>query len=215
MSLPQRLPPPDAWEPPPASRAAAGFWTLRRLLLAAVLLPVGIALVVSWAHQMTPAGIVIHHTGPLTEGDAVTLPELDELHRSRGFGAFYYGHVYHVGYHYVIFPDGRVVPARPEHLRGAHTQHYNNYLGIVLVGDFSSKNNRYGRHGLEAPTEAQLASLVFLCRRLDKKYGIALDHVRPHRDFSQTLCPGDRFPWDEFLSRLEVNYHQPKCPPLK
>ncbi|MGI9101340.1 MAG: peptidoglycan recognition protein family protein [Terriglobales bacterium] len=174
-----------------------------------------IGLLVSWAHTITPVGIVIHHTGPLTNGDPVTLPLLEEFHKERGFGAFYYGHVYHVGYHYVIFPDGRVIPARPEHLRGAHAQHYNNFLGIVLVGDFSSKDNRRGQHGLQAPTEAQLASLVLLCRRLEKRYGISLHHVRAHRELSPTLCPGDRFPWDEFLSRLQVNPYQPHCPPLK
>ncbi len=189
-------------------------WNVRRGIIAAVLAVVAAGLLVSWLHTITPAGIVIHHTGPLGEGDPVTLALLDQFHRGRGFGAFYYGHVYHIGYHYIVFPDGRIVPGRPDHLRGAHTRHYNNYLGIVLVGDFSSTDNPRGQHGLEAPTEAQLSALVLLCRRLIHKYNLSLDRVYPHRELGQTLCPGDRFPWAEFMSRLPVE-PQPHSPPLK
>jgi N-acetylmuramoyl-L-alanine amidase len=179
-----------------------------------LLLLIAVALIVSWAHTITPAGIVIHHTGPLGNGDPVTMALLDQFHKGRGFGAFYYGRIYHVAYHYIIFPDGRVVAGRPEHLRGAHTQHFNNFLGIVLVGDFSRKDNPRGQKGLEDPTEAQLSALVLLCRRLERRYGITLDHVYPHRQLRQTLCPGGRFPWGEFTSRLAVE-PQPHSPPLK
>ncbi len=184
------------------------------MLFVAVLCLVLVGWLISALQNITPAGIVIHHTGPLTNGEPVTMKLLERFHESRGFGAFYYGHVYHVGYHYVIFPDGHVVEGRPDHLRGAHTLHYNNYLGIVLVGDFSRRDNPRGEHGLEAPTEAQLSSLVLLCRRLRDEYNIPLDHVEPHSELGRTLCPGGRFPWKEFLSRLQVQ-PQPHSPPLK
>jgi N-acetylmuramoyl-L-alanine amidase len=214
VSLPQRLP-----RPGPRlvykRRQAAGFRrNLRRGLLAAVLLLIAIALIVSWAHRITPAGIVIHHTGHIAAGDPANLARLDEFHEGRGFGAFYFGRIYHVAYHYVIFPNGRVVAGRPEHLRGAHTQHFNNYLGIVLVGNFSSQDNPRGKRWLAHPTEAQLSALVLLCRRLRARYGITLDRIYPHDKLGKTLCPGDRFPWDEFASRLPV-VPQPHSPPLK
>ena len=116
--LPQRLPPWQAreeWSHPPAVRF---HWTLRRAIFAALLLVIAIGLVVSWAHSIKPAGIVIHHTGPLGNGGPITLALLNDFHKGRGFGAFYYGRVYHVAYHYVIFPNGRVAAGRPEHRVG-------------------------------------------------------------------------------------------------
>jgi N-acetylmuramoyl-L-alanine amidase len=198
----------------PAARRHRSGWNLRRGIIAAVLLALAVALIVSWLHTITPAGIVIHHTGPLTDGDPVTLALLDEFHKDRGFGAFYFGRVYHVAYHYVVFPDGRVVAGRPDHLRGAHTRHYNIYLGIVLVGDFSSQDNPRGEHGLQVPTEAQVSALVLLARRLAAQYGIPIERILPHRELGQTLCPGDRFPYEEFISRVKVQ-PQPHSPPLR
>jgi len=214
MSLPQRLPRPGLRLVPKRGKPAGFRWNLRRVLFAAVLLLIAIGLIVSWAHTITPAGIVIHHTGHIAAGDPANLALLDEFHQGRGFGAFYFGRVYHVAYHYVVFPDGRVEAGRPEHLRGAHTQHFNNYLGIVLVGNFSSKDNPRGKQWLAHPTEAQLSALVLLCRRLDARYGITPNHVYPHGELGKTLCPGDRFPWREFASRLAVA-PQPHTPPLK
>jgi hypothetical protein len=213
VSLPQRLPPwqeREEWSPRPSQFR----WTPRRAIAAVLLLLIAVALIISWAHTITPAGIVVHHTGRLGNGDPVTMALLREFHKDRGFGAFYYGRIYHVAYHYVIFPDGSVVAGRPEHLRGAHTQHFNNYLGIVLVGDFDKKDNPRGQHGLEQPTAAQMTALVQLCRRLEQRYGIPLDRIYPHRALGQTACPGSRFPWDEFTSRLAVE-PQPHSPPLK
>src|ERR1700716_3003889 len=87
---------------------------------------------ISNKNSIQPVGIVIHHTGPLnSDGHPVGLEYLDLFHEERGYGSFYWGRVYHVGYHYIILPNGMVQAGRPEHLHGAHARGFNGYLGIA------------------------------------------------------------------------------------
>jgi N-acetylmuramoyl-L-alanine amidase len=161
--------------------------------------------VTSFFNTIVPTGIVIHHTSILPGEN--TLPrnehEVDKYHESRGFKVTCFGHVYHVAYHYLILPNGRVQEGRPERCEGAHAQGYNSYLGISLVGDFSSADNPRGEKGPDKPTQKQLESLVQLCRRLRERYNIPLQHILRHSDISRTRCPGDRFPFASFLQQLQ------------
>lgn len=60
------------------------------------------------------------------------------------FETFYWGQIYHIGYHYIILPDGTLESGRPEKCKGAHAVGYNDYLGICLIGDFSPGDNING-----------------------------------------------------------------------
>lgn len=174
-----------------------------RLLLVLVLAPLLLGLgccAVSFWNTITPAGILIHHSAVprLPEGQVVDASVLDRIHRRRGFGIFYRGRVYHVGYHYVILPDGTVQKGRPDHCRGAHATGYNSYIGVCLVGNFSSGRGAPGEYGAEEPTAAQLNALVNLCRRLQIEYAIPAKHVVTHHEVNpETECPGDRFPFQK------------------
>src|SRR5207253_3068603 len=108
-----------------------------------------------------------------------------------------------VAYHYLILPDGAVKAGRPERCQGAHTRGYNSYLGIALVGDFSTKDNPKGKKGQVLPTAAQMRSLLELTRRLRERYRIPLHRILRHSDISNTYCPGDRFLFSRFLADLE------------
>jgi len=143
-----------------------------------------------------PTGIIIHHsdTPGMVEGQYVGAALIDRSHRRRGFAVRYHGKVYHIGYHYVIREDGAIEAGRPECCPGAHAKRHNGYLGICLVGDFSSAHNPHFWTP-SRPTEAQLRSLVWLCERLMVKYHISPDHVIRHCDVGDTECPGDRFPY--------------------
>lgn len=155
---------------------------------------------VSWQNSIHPAGIILHHsaTGYHSSTEAIS-----SAHESRGFGAFYWGKTYHVGYHYLIYGDGTVVATRPEHLRGAHAKGYNSYIGICLIGNFSSKENLHGEKGLRRPTANQMRSLYDLCNRLRRRYGFALSEIRRHSDVNkETQCPGDRFPYEDLIAKL-------------
>ena len=59
--------------------------------------------------------------------------DIDKYHQARGFEILCFGRVYHVAYHYLIMPNGRVQTGRPERCEG--------------VGDFSSEDNPAGKEG--------------------------------------------------------------------
>jgi N-acetylmuramoyl-L-alanine amidase len=143
-----------------------------------------------------PVGIIIHHsdTPGVVHGQYVGAALIDRSHQRRGFAIRYRGKLYHIGYHYVIREDGVIQAGRPEHCLGAHATGHNDYLGICLVGDFSTAHNPHFWTPSE-PTPPQLHALVWLCRRLMAKYQIPPDHVIRHCDVRDTACPGDRFPY--------------------
>jgi N-acetylmuramoyl-L-alanine amidase len=155
-------------------------------------------------NTITPTGIVIHHTAiiPTQNTPPASERDVDRYHQTRGFEILCQSRVYHVAYHYLILADGRVQAGRPESCEGAHAEGYNSYLGISVVGDFSTRDNPIGNKGLLRPTEQQMASLIQLCRQLRTRYRIPLQHIVRHSDISRTKCPGDRFPFAFFLHKL-------------
>lgn len=161
--------------------------------------------VVSFFNTITATGIVIHHTAVIPGEKKVPRNERDinEYHQARGFEILCFGRVYHVAYHYLIMPNGSVRVGRPERCEGAHAQGYNSYLGISVVGDFSSEDNPTGNKGPARPSAKQIASLIQLCRRLKDRYNIPLQHIVRHSDISSTRCPGDRFPFRSVLDQLQ------------
>ena len=161
--------------------------------------------VVSFFNTITPTGIVIHHTAVIPGENRVPRNErdIDKYHQARGFEILCFGRVFHVAYHYLIMPNGRVQAGRPERCEGAHAQGYNSYLGISVVGDFSSEDNPTGEKGPIRPSAKQIASLIQLSRRLRDRYHIPLQHIVRHSDISSTRCPGDRFPFRFVLDQLQ------------
>ena len=159
----------------------------------------------SFFNTIIPAGITIHHTAVLPDEDAPPRNEheVDTYHAARGFEITCSGHVYHVAYHYLILPNGRVQAGRPERCEGAHAKGYNSYLGISVVGDFDSRDNPRGERGPTKPNKKQMAALVRLCRGLMLRYQIHASHIVRHNDIAATRCPGDRFPFREFLQQLK------------
>lgn len=162
----------------------------------------------SFFNTITPAGILIHHSGLIPIKVAAQLKEqvadmIDEFHARRGFEIICFGRVYHVGYHYLILPNGKVEAGRPERCEGAHARGYNSFIGIALVGDFSPASNPSGLYGPSTPTRAQMHSLVKVCRRLRQRYHIPIQRVMRHSDVTTTSCPGSRFPIQTLLRALE------------
>jgi hypothetical protein len=179
-------------------------------ILAVMVFAAAATCVISWANtNSSPAGIVIHHTA-LTRLDITLFPGtidrdlIDGLHRARGDAIFYWGRWYHIGYHYLILPDGTVESGRPEHCRGAHARGHNDYLGISLVGNFSSRSGQ-GQPST-SPTSEQLRSLEDLVKDLQSRYHLPCSRVVRHRDLNPTTeCPGDRFPWSQFLREIKCD----------
>jgi hypothetical protein len=167
-----------------------------------------VSAVTSFFNTITPVGILIHHSGLIPIKVAAQLKEqaidmIDEFHARRGFTIFCFGRIYHVGYHYLILPDGKVETGRPERCEGAHARGYNSFIGIALVGDFIPASNPRGLYGPSTPTRSQMRSLVKLCRRLRWHYHIPIQRVMRHSDVTSTYCPGSRFPIQALLRALE------------
>jgi hypothetical protein len=181
------------------------------LLLAITIVTVGgltMRLGPRWPRRLLfrgPGGIVIHHTatGSVVDGHTVDVERIAAWHEQRGFGAEYREHVYSIGYHYVILPDGTVQQGRPEWMMGAHTYGYNDYLGICLIGNFDSGANPSGGQHPARPTDGQMDALEKLLGDLLTKYRLRPEDVHGHCELGATACPGDRFPMGELRDRLE------------
>jgi hypothetical protein len=161
--------------------------------------------VTAFFNAITPVGIIVHHSATL--GQEPSLPnsvrDVDRFHSEKGFEIVCDGKRFHVAYHFLILPDGKIQRGRPERCEGAHSAGYNSYLGISIVGDFSSKDNPHGKKGLIQPTPRQMTSLAKLSRELMSRYRIPLNRVLRHSDVATTECPGDRFPFRAFLRELQ------------
>lgn len=149
-----------------------------------------------------PSGIIIHHSAILPPDPSHPGDYLDRFHAARGFSIVCGGRTYHVAYHYIILKNGNIELGRPDRCEGAHTHGFNGYIGIVVVGDFSSQDNRDGRKGAIKPTAQQIARLIELCRHLREQYHIPIQHVLQHGDVGRTDCPGDNFPFRQLLAAL-------------
>lgn len=150
-----------------------------------------------------PEGIILHHsaTDQRVNGQLIDAQFIDRMHARRGFNVLAGGRNYHIGYHYIIRGDGVIEPGRPEWMWGSHTRGHNDQLGICLIGDFSSGDNPSGKKGPLRPTKAQLDSLNRLLCRLSEKYNFRARDVHRHRDYANTACPGDRFPFEQVVKR--------------
>lgn len=164
-------------------------------------------------------GIVIHHsaTDAAWHGKVVNASLIDAWHWHRGFHAYDAGRAYHIGYHFVILPDGTIQLGRPLGTRGAHTRgatfgHPNNdFIGICLIGNFSSRANPAGVSQPSQPTDKQAVALVKLLRALCARCDIPPKMIFGHRDLSpHTLCPGDRIDIRKVRTAVRLPPHIPR-----
>lgn len=148
-----------------------------------------------------PPGIVIHDSDSPGKvgGVAMDAARLDAIHRRQGYGVEFEGKKYHIAYHYVILPDGTIERGRPDYCPGAHAPLFNRWLGICLIGAFSTNRKNWSPN---KPTKAQTAALYKLCKELMSKYHIPPSLVQRHRDVTWTWCPGDNFPWAKVKQEL-------------
>jgi len=138
--------------------------------------------------------IIIHHSAT----DEGTANSLYDIHNRRGFDG--------LGYDFIIDngtgekKDGQIeVSGRwikqidGAHCRASGMNHQG--IGICLVGNFSR----------EDVSSRQMDSLVYLVNLLRHYYKIPRNRIMGHGQVpgAATECPGLRFPWKEFWSKLE------------
>lgn len=119
---------------------------------------------------------IIVHCSATPEGRAVTVKDIDDWHKQRGFAK--------IGYHYVIYLDGAVHMGRKEEEIGAHCLGYNaNSIGVCYVGGLAKD----GKTPKDTRTEAQKEAMLVLLKKLKARYPKA--GIYGHRNFASKACP--------------------------
>lgn len=120
--------------------------------------------------------IVVHYTATPAERE-VTVKEIDQWHRARGFKE--------IGYHYVVHQDGSVQAGRSEDKVGAHVKGRNtDSIGVCYVGGLIAGKSA----GSNTLTERQEEGLIKCIKELLTRYPDA--EVVGHKDLAATQCPG-------------------------
>ena len=127
-----------------------------------------------WAHGLSrriglPPYIVVHIS---VSGPNTTVSDIDSWHKQRGYSG--------IGYHAVIYPNGKIVRGRPWWAMGAHCLGHNECLGVCFI-------SMAGKI-----TSEQIAAGRWLIHRWRRKCHIPSTRVKRHRDMSgnSTSCPG-------------------------
>ena len=118
--------------------------------------------------------IIVHCTAT-PEGRPVTIKEITNWHKQRGFST--------IGYHYVVMLDGSVQNGRDVNVAGAHCTNHNSIsIGVCYVGGCDKQMK-----AKDTRTDAQKRALLDLLKRLRIMYPAA--KIYGHRDFANKACP--------------------------
>lgn len=124
---------------------------------------------------MRKINAIIVHSTATPAGRDVTVDEIRAWHRARGFSD--------IGYHFIVYRDGSVMPGRPIARPGAHCLNHNaNTIGVCYVGGVSAD----GLTPCDTRTAAQGIALRALLSTLVHVFNCK---VFGHRDFARTDCP--------------------------
>lgn len=119
--------------------------------------------------------IIIHCTAT-PEGRDVTVGQVTQWHRARGFRT--------IGYHYLVSLDGTVHAGRAPEEVGAHCLGHNaRSIGVCYVGGLDRDTLR----PKDTRTASQRKDLAELVARLRRRFPGATVHG--HREFAAKACP--------------------------
>ncbi|SOC47662.1 putative peptidoglycan binding protein [Rhizobium subbaraonis] len=124
-----------------------------------------------------PISEIIVHCTATPEGRDYTVADIRAWHKQRGFSD--------VGYHYVIYRDGRIMLGRPVGQIGAHVEGHNTgTIGVSYVGGVSAD----GKTAKDTRTPAQRTSLLWLTAQLRAKHH-GIKKVTGHNEYAAKACP--------------------------
>jgi hypothetical protein len=164
-------------------------------------------------HRRTadPDLIVYHHTAMKSSS---TFEDVVRVIKSRTDSK---GNHWVTGYNCVVLADGSVHPFCRWDRYGNHAAGYNRQsLGIAFNGNFETDprvpfSNPDGRFGPSRPTDAQLKAGARVVTLWSFLYSIPIEFgkaIIPHKQISPKTCPGNMFPYKEFMSLVEFYREQ-------
>tara|TARA_B110000196_G_scaffold224844_1_gene193752 strand:+ start:84 stop:539 length:456 start_codon:yes stop_codon:yes gene_type:complete len=140
---------------------------------------------------------LIVHCSATREGQHISIDTIKDWHvNGRGWKD--------VGYHYVIYLDGRIKKGREDSVQGAHTKGHNkNSLGICYIGGVEAQRDSKGKWpAKDTRTCEQKESLKNLLMTLKAMHPDSIVHG--HRDFSNKACPSfDATEEYDYISKTE------------
>lgn len=126
-----------------------------------------------------PINKIILHCTATFQSQKVTMQDLRRWHiAEKGWE--------NIGYHFVIDQQGNVHKGRELNRPGAHCKGFNKtsigicYIGGLEDGTAIPKDTR---------TPEQRAALLVLVKDLMRKFGLRIEHVHCHNEFSTKKCP--------------------------
>lgn len=120
--------------------------------------------------------IIVHCTAN-TATSKISLQDIRDFHiHKRGWSD--------IGYHFVIFADGRVEKGRPVQRSGAHCKGHNSHsIGIAYVGGILKDGTPS-----DTRTPEQKTAIVELIKQLKQAYP-GIKRVSGHREYANKACP--------------------------
>lgn len=129
-----------------------------------------------WKKSKRTIKEIIVHCTATPEGKDFTVADIRRMHKMQGWSD--------IGYHYLIYRNGTVMPGRDVDIIGAHCQGHNTYsIGVCYVGGVAAD----GKTPKDTRTLQQRAALLKLLEELHTLYPAAKIHG--HRDFANKDCP--------------------------
>lgn len=127
---------------------------------------------------------IIFHCAATPEGKDYTVDDIRAWHKARDF--------IDVGYHFIIYRDGRIMLGRPIGQIGSHVAGHNTgTIGVVYIGGVSAD----GKTAKDTRTAAQRSSLLWLKQQLAAKFKIK--KFKGHNQYANKACPSFNVPTDE------------------
>lgn len=128
---------------------------------------------------------IIVHCAATPEGKDFVVADIRAWHKARGFSD--------VGYHYVVYRDGRIMLGRPVGQQGAHCADAGKNrgtIGICYIGGVAAD----GKTPKDTRTAAQRASLLWLTAELARRHKVK--RVTGHNQYARKACPSFDVPAD-------------------
>ncbi|CAD5276524.1 N-acetylmuramoyl-L-alanine amidase [Bosea sp. 62] len=124
-----------------------------------------------------PVAEIIWHCTATPEGKDFTVADVRAWHKARGWSD--------IGYHYVVYRDGRIMLGRPVGQIGAHCEGHNTgTIGCSYIGGLSAD----GKTAKDTRTSAQRASMLWLTQQLSAKHR-GIKRVSGHNQYANKACP--------------------------